>query len=175
MHQKLLLLGLLRRQDMHGYQLYDFIERDLSVCTDLKKPTAYYLLGKMAEDGWIVESNMQDGNRPTRRVYSLTPQGEVEFQRLLRENLADFDQVYFPGDIGVALISALPPGEAAALLQTRRRAIIHAMARVDSAPVHSGSLALIIEHRKRHLQAELSWLEQVIDSLLSAKSHTQEE
>jgi DNA-binding PadR family transcriptional regulator len=162
MHQKLLLLGLLRRQDMHGYQLYDFIERDLSICTDIKKPTAYYLLGKMAEDGLITEVHVQDGNRPARRVYSLTAQGEAEFQRLLRENLAEFSPVYFPGDIGLAFMNTLPPGEAAALLQARRQALIEVMGKVESAPTHSGSLALVLEHRKQHLQAELSWLEHII-------------
>jgi DNA-binding PadR family transcriptional regulator len=37
-------LGLLRQASMHGYQLLDFIERYLSTCTDLKKPTAYLAL-----------------------------------------------------------------------------------------------------------------------------------
>lgn len=55
MERKLLLLGILRQQEMHGYQLYEFIERDLAACTNLTKPTAYYLLNKMAEDNWIVE------------------------------------------------------------------------------------------------------------------------
>ena len=48
MDDKLLLLGILRRQEMHGYQLFEFIDRDLAACTNLKKPTAYYLLNRMA-------------------------------------------------------------------------------------------------------------------------------
>ena len=88
MDAKLLLLGLLRQQNMHGYQLYEFIDRGFSVCTDLKKPTAYYLLNKMAEEGLISEDHIQEGNRPLRRVYTLTEKGEAEYQRLLRANLA---------------------------------------------------------------------------------------
>ena len=49
MERQLLLLGLLRREDMHGYRLNEFIERDMAFCTDVKKPTAYYLLDKLAE------------------------------------------------------------------------------------------------------------------------------
>ena len=81
MDRKLLLLGLLRQQEMHGYQLYEFIERELSFCTDLKKPTAYYLLNKMAERGWIVEEQSQEGKRPPRKVFRLTAQGEAAYQR----------------------------------------------------------------------------------------------
>ncbi len=120
MERELLLLGLLRQQDMHGYQLYEFIEQSLSACTDIKKSTAYYLLNKMAADGWITEEQVQEGNRPPRRVYSLTPTGEAEYQRLLRANLAEFYPIYFPGDIGLAFIDDLPDEEALALLKQRR-------------------------------------------------------
>lgn len=56
MERELLLLGLLRRQDLHGYRLMDFIENNLGACTDLKKPTVYFLLEKMANQGWISAS-----------------------------------------------------------------------------------------------------------------------
>jgi DNA-binding PadR family transcriptional regulator len=49
MDRQLLLLGLLRRQEMHGYQLNEFIEEKMHSCIDLKKPTAYYLLDKLAQ------------------------------------------------------------------------------------------------------------------------------
>jgi DNA-binding PadR family transcriptional regulator len=61
MERKLLLLGILRQQEMHGYQLFDFIEQGLSTCTNLTKPTAYYLLKQMAEEGWIVVEHSQEG------------------------------------------------------------------------------------------------------------------
>ena len=73
MERKLLLLGILHRHEMHGYQLFEYIDQGLSACTDLTKPTAYYLLNKMAEDGWITEEQVQEGNRPPRKVYHLTP------------------------------------------------------------------------------------------------------
>lgn len=121
MERKLLLLGLLRQQEMHGYRLFEFIDRDLSACTDIKKPTAYYMLNKMAEDGWIAEEEMQDGNRPPRRVYSLTEKGEAAFQRLLRQNLSEYSPVYFPGDIGLAFLDSLEPQKALELLEQRRQ------------------------------------------------------
>jgi DNA-binding PadR family transcriptional regulator len=165
MDRELLLLGLLRQQEMHGYQLYEFIDRDLATCTDLKKPTAYYLLNKMAEDGWINEAQVRDGNRPTRRVYHLTPQGEKAYQRLLRENLASYTPTIFPGDAGLAFVDSLGPKEAASLLEKRRSALAAALLEVQEAPEHRGSKQFVIDHQVRHLRAELDWLDEVIARL----------
>jgi DNA-binding PadR family transcriptional regulator len=165
MDDKLLLLGLLRREGMHGYGLYEFIEQNLSVCTDLKKPTAYYLLNRMAEDGWIEVESTQAGNRPPKRVYRLTDKGEAAFQQLLRENLSSYHPAYFTGDIGLALLDGLEPGEARLLLDQRRAALETALAAARSAPEHPGRLQWVIEHQRRHLQVELDWLDEVLARL----------
>jgi DNA-binding PadR family transcriptional regulator len=165
MDAKLLLLGLLRQQNMHGYQLYEFIDRDLSVCTDLKKPTAYYLLNKMAEEGLIGEDQVQEGNRPPRRVYSLTEKGEAEYQRLLRLNLADYSPAYFGGDAGLAFIDTLDVPEARSLLERRRTALAEELASLSEVPRHGGSLQLVIDHRLHHLRSELDWLDALVENL----------
>ncbi len=165
MERLLLLLGLLRKNEMHGYQLYEFIERDLSVCTDLKKPTAYYLLNKMSEDGWIIEEQSQEGNRPPRKVFRLTAEGENAYQRLLRENLATYASTTFAGDISLAFLDDLPIEESLRLLAQRRSALASALQTTQAAPQHHGSLQLVIEHQIRHLSSELNWLEEIITRL----------
>ncbi|MGD8597706.1 MAG: helix-turn-helix transcriptional regulator, partial [Anaerolineae bacterium] len=77
MERELLLLGLLRSQDMHGYQLHEAIDSHLGMGVQLTKPTAYRLLSNMADDGWVTFREEQEGNRPPRRVYAITPKGEV--------------------------------------------------------------------------------------------------
>ena len=165
MEKKLLLLGLLRRQEMHGYQLNEFIDNNLSLCTDLKKPTAYYLLDKMAADGWISAASEQEGNRPPRRVYRLTEAGEAIFQQLLRENLAQYSPVNFSGDIGLAFLDWLAPEEALPLLTAQKQQAAERLEMVRAIPVHGGSLQLIFSHQMRHLQAELDWFDEVIQHL----------
>jgi DNA-binding PadR family transcriptional regulator len=167
MENKLLLLGLLRRQEMHGYQLFEFIERDLGYCTDLKKPTAYYLLNKMAQDGWIEEEMIQDGNRPPRRVYRMTPAGEAAYQQLLRESLEGYSPITFKGDVGLAFIDDLNPDEAHRLLELRRAALQAALADVKATPPHAGVMQWVIDHQIFHLQTELDWLDVVFIRLQS--------
>ena len=165
MEKKLLLLGLLRRQEMHGYQLNEFIDNNLALCTDLKKPTAYYLLDQMAKDGWISAETEQEGNRPPRRVYRLTEAGEAAFQRLLRENLATYSPVNFPGDIGLGFLDWLTPAESRPLLEAQKAQALARLAEIKSIPVHAGSLGLIFSHQIHHLQAEVLWLEQILENL----------
>lgn len=159
MDEKLLLLGMLRQQQMHGYQLFEFIDRDMSACIDLKKPTAYYLLNRMAQDGWIEERQEQEGNRPPRKVYRLTQEGEAVFQRLLRENLAAYHAPGFADDVGLAFLDAVKPSEAQALLKQRHAAIGSVLVAAEQAPRHQGSLQWMIEHQIYHLKAELAWVE----------------
>ena len=168
MDEKLLLLGMLRQQQMHGYQLFEFIERDMSTCIDLKKPTAYYLLNRMAQDGWVEERQEQEGNRPPRKVYRLTGQGEAAFQRLLRENLAAYQPPGFAGDIGLAFMDSLEPAEALALLRQRQGTIAAALAAAEKAPQHQGSLQWMIEHQVYHLRDELAWLDSLLERLEAA-------
>ena len=170
----LLLLGILRRQDMHGYQLHEFIDANMAVCADLKKPTAYFLLDKMAARGWVTFEQAQEGNRPPRRVYRLTPAGEEAFQRMMRANLTAYAPARFPGDVGLAFIDALKPAEAAQLLRRRRAAMAEALTALQSAPEHAGSAQLIIEHQRRHLAAEMAWLDEVIAQIESAAQSAQQ-
>lgn len=150
---------------MHGYGLFEFIEQNLSVCTDLKKPTAYYLLNRMAEDGWIKVETCQAGNRPPKRVYRLTDKGEEAFQKLLRENLSSYHPAYFTDDIGLSLLDSLEPAEARLLLIRRRSALEKAFSAAKSAPEHLGSSQWVVEHQRRHLQAELDWVDDLLTRL----------
>lgn len=167
MERELLLLGLLRHQDMHGYQLHEFISSNMASCTDLTKPTAYHLLDKMEQQGWLTSSEADDGKRPARKIYRITPAGEDAFQRLLRENLSTHTSATFSGSIGVAFLDSLSNAEAASLLTHRRIALARELETMRSAPPHSGSLGLVIEHQVHHLQSELTWLDGVLARLHS--------
>ena len=165
MDKKLLLLGLLRTGSMHGYKLNDFIESTLATCVQIKRPTAYYVLNKMQADGWVEEMEEQEGNRPPRRIYSITPAGETAFQELLRQNLASYELSQFTGDVGLAFLGEVPSEEGLVLLQQRRDVIQNYLTQTLAIPLHPGSLQLVIEHQIRHLTAELDWLDEVMARL----------
>jgi DNA-binding PadR family transcriptional regulator len=164
MDRQLLLLGLLRRQQMHGYQLNEFIEEKMHFCIDLKKPTAYYLLDKLAQEGLVKEVQAQEGNRPPRRVYHITAAGEAYFLELLRENLADHAPTYYPTDIGIAFMDQLPPQEVAAYLGRKREKVVAELEGLQNATGHSGPLQHVLDHNQRLLEAELEWLDDLLQN-----------
>ena len=165
MSRELLFLGLLRHKDMHGYQLNEFIKKDLAVCTDIKKPTAYYLLKKMAERGWIKQSSEQIGNRPPRRVYQITPAGEAAFQSQLRKSLQEYTPTFFEDDIPLAYLDELESEETLDLLQKRREILAAELEVMHETSAHPGTVQWMLEHRLRHLETELAWLDEIISRL----------
>ena len=162
MERKLLLLGLLRGQEMYGYQLNEFIDNHLGATAHLKKPTAYRLLNRMVDDGWITYTEEREGNRPQRRVFTITVEGEAAFQRMLRECLADYHPIVFSGSIGLLFLDAIPPDEAAALLRERRVRAESVLEQARGHTVHEGGSSLLLLQQTRHLETELEWLDEVI-------------
>ena len=159
----LLLLGLLRAQEMHGYQLNEFIDQQMNFCVDLKRSTAYYLLDKLCRDGYVAEEIEREGNRPERRVYRITPAGEVHFQELLRQNLSTYVPPVYAEDIGAIFEHQLAAEESLRLLNARREAIQSHRARLEV--LHARlpiSHTAVIEHHLLHLDAEITWVDQMI-------------
>ncbi len=165
MERELLLLGLLRSQEMHGYQLNDFIDSHYGALINLKKPTAYRLLNKMADQGWVTYREEQEANRPPRRVHKITPQGEAAFQKLLRESLGNFRQTAFPGNIALLFLHMLPDKEALSLLRLRRAAVEDALQTMQAHDIHTEGASFVILRQIRHLETELAWLDEVIAHL----------
>jgi DNA-binding PadR family transcriptional regulator len=161
--RELLLLGMLRTQAMHGYQLHELINSHFGESIHLKKPTAYSLLNKMADAGWVSFVEEQAGNRPIRRVYAITEEGEATFQRLVRQNLADYKPADYLGSIALAFLDVVPPSEAVGLLRQRRRSVESLRQATQSHDEHHGSMQLLIENQVRHLSVDLEWLDEVIE------------
>ncbi|MGN6362522.1 MAG: helix-turn-helix transcriptional regulator [Thermomicrobiales bacterium] len=168
----LLLLGVLMVQSQHGYQINDFIERALCDVTTMKKPTAYALLDRLAAAGHISVHAEQEGNRPPRKVYTITPSGRSLFLVLLRENLAAVDQPTFAGDIGLMLLRYLPLEEALACLRQRLASLDAQLARQTRVPPHGEQLTidLALEHLAVLRHAERDWLAGVIDRLAAEQA-----
>ena len=165
MERKLLLLGMLRDHEMHGYQINEMIEMHLGTSVQLTKPTAYRLLNQLAEDGWILFREEQEGNRPQRRVYSITSQGEIEFQKVLRQCLAHYELSEYSSTVSLAYLDQIPELEAAQLLGQRRNMIEKSLEALSIGDMHHGSFQLVIDNQIFHLKAELEWLDNLLDSM----------
>ena len=165
MEKKLLLLGVLRGHDMHGYQMNEMLTQDAGIGITLKKANAYKLLNQMADDGWITYREEREGNRPPRRVYAIAPAGEAAFQRLLRESLVTYAAPQMPSVIAYNYLNELPIGEAVALLQERRQMVSKRFDQLEEIPKEMLQAHLGMVYLHRFYAAELEWLDEIVGHL----------
>ena len=168
MEKKLLLLGLLLSHGMHGYQLNELLQHNPGISISLKKSNAYKLLNDMEVDGWVTHTQEQEGNRPQRRVYSVTKDGEAAFYRLLRENLSSHPSPEFPGVVGLDFLYLLPAEEAATLLETRLTFVEEKFQRLDDIEEEIRQSHLASEYLHKFYANEIEWLTEIIHRLHSA-------
>ncbi|MDQ6597820.1 PadR family transcriptional regulator [Bacillus salipaludis] len=165
--RSLILLGLLMSQSQHGYQINEFIERNLSAVTDMKKPTAYATLDKLSHNGYIDIQLEQEGNRPTRKVYSINENGKKYFYELLLLNLSSAESVNYQGDIGLMFIDFLPLEKTIPALEERLNNNKKLLALIKQTPSHGerSGVNLAVEHKMAMLEAEVAFLEKSIRKL----------
>jgi len=162
MEKKLLLLGILRNQEMHGYQLNEMLGKGSGIPIKLSKPNAYRLLNKMEQDGWVVYREEREGNRPPRRVYAITNEGEREFQRMLRNSLAGYPVPEFPSSVALNYLELLPTPEVIALLQQRREDVAARFNDMAAIPAEVREMHPGIEYLFRFYRFEIDWLDEII-------------
>ncbi|MEM7029348.1 MAG: PadR family transcriptional regulator [Chloroflexota bacterium] len=169
MERRLLLLGLLRSNEMHGYLLIEHFQSRAAMPITFKKPTVYNLLSKMEQDGWVTVRVEQEGNRPPRSVYEVTPAGEAAFQTLLRDELGSYTEAEFPSVISLAFLDLLPRNETKSLLEKRRAQIESRLREVNATidgldhSIHAGSMLLPLRYLQRHYATEIESITEIID------------
>lgn len=162
---RLLVLGLLQMQELHGYQLAEIIDSHFDSQTRVKRATLYDTLKRLDSEGLVTSRNEQQGKRPPRTVYALTPQGSEAFLALLRESLQSHQEPGLNGDTALMFLGALPPSELRELLQSRQASLQTAMAEQTSDDTHHGALDTLLSRRAHHQRAEAAWLDELIAGL----------
>lgn len=162
--RELLVLGLLKSQSQHGYQINEFIERNLGRVTDMKKATAYSILKRLDQAGMVNAIVEQEGNRPPRQVYSITDLGEQRFNELLKLSIVTVDDVTPTGDIAIMFLDHLPKEEIIMSLQERLTKVNAILETYQNTPQHGHGFGvdLSIRHRTALLQADSDWLSTAI-------------
>lgn len=160
----LLLLGLVSHEDIHGYKLNKLLMLT-SKSIQIGKANAYKILAKFEKMGYVTHMDKYQPNRPSRIIYSITESGKKEFNRLLRERLAESYPIEYPDGVSLDFIRLIKPQEALSLLGKRLECLAARCSTLQSYPddirtSHPGLNFLI-------LQAELEYdmLTKLIENL----------
>lgn len=77
--KEMVILLLLQKEEMHGYQIMRFLRRAMPTPFDTPVVTIYTTLKRLKRNGWIADQWVRTTRR--RRVYRITPQGTEELRR----------------------------------------------------------------------------------------------
>jgi DNA-binding PadR family transcriptional regulator len=119
---RLLVLGAIRiLQPVHGYDVRrELLSWRLEERTNVKPGSIYGAIRTLEKDGAIaVHAREQGSGRPDRTTYVLTPEGENEFQLLLRESWWTVKAPSEPLIPALCLLPFLPREELVAALRAR--------------------------------------------------------
>jgi DNA-binding PadR family transcriptional regulator len=180
MHKTLLLLGLLLQGPRSGYDIDRFLRTRGALYADLKKANVYYLLDRLARDGFLdvqAEPGAR-GPRGERLIYSLTERGRERFDELLHEVLRTPETWYSSVGAAVTFLDRLGPEEALTLLEDRRRAAAERRAEIaELIEMHRGLplIELAMEHLLALIDADLAWTEHALGRLTPSRVESGQE
>ena len=173
MSVRLVLLGLLHERPLYGYEIKQIIEEHMGDWTSIAFGSIYFALDKLAEEEFVEKvATEQTGGRPSRSVYQITPSGEEEFMRLLREGWQRVEQEYYDIDICLFFMDRLSRKEVTDYLQGRLSQLEEALEHLSSHeteqmqnPYVPPQARAIFSHTRFHLQSEVEWTREVLASL----------
>ena len=168
--KELLLLGLLKESPKHGYDIKRKIKEILSLFAGVDLKSIYYPLQVLERNGLVIKRTTKPGNRPERIVYELTSKGESYFDELLNKSFLNFKRPQFSLDLSLYFLHFMKP----AMAKRRMRARLSILNRVckgleqmikEQSKKKPSSLARILEHNRRQVQAESDFLIDLIKSV----------
>jgi len=79
-----LILGVLSTGQQHGYDLYQYLERNLDRIWTLGRSQTYALLSRMEQAGLVTHKRQAQEKRPDRKNFTLTPAGRKIFNHWVK-------------------------------------------------------------------------------------------
>jgi len=171
--RELTILGIISTGPTYGHQIMQIIRvSEARRWIELSEKHVYYVLRKLAREGWVEETVERVGNTPARKVYSITDAGRDALREMLTADALVGAQAYDPFDTALAMLAdkSVLDGEESVRVLRRRRDALQRRLTVDGLDgdleeVHQrfgGGVYSMAVKAQRLLYAEIEWLDEVI-------------
>jgi DNA-binding PadR family transcriptional regulator len=153
-------LGILMQRPMHGYEVSRYLSSGLKGVWSAGISNIYGILKKLEADGHVLSRVETQGNRPARRVFSISERGKEYFRNWVSEPVESIRdlrvefmaKLYFVKDLGI------PKGDQ--LVEKQKdvcQAILDSLERPeDEGPQFN---RLLFDFRRCQIQTILAWLD----------------
>jgi DNA-binding PadR family transcriptional regulator len=166
---ELAILGLLKQQPMHGYQLSRELGESLGGFWRVSYGSLYPTLRRLERDGLVAPVPGQPTGGRRKTVYGISERGERAFLDLLQEAPGDTSTEDARFRVRLAFFRYLPPETRIRLLERRRVALTERLATVDEA-IDAGRdeaddyRLAVMEHGRSATEADIAWLDDLISN-----------
>ena len=190
---ELAILGLLKEQELHGYELKKRLSENLGFASGVSFGSLYPALARLEAAGAVkavdpipepgvsiphtgslagelaafrARKGVSRGGRG-KKVYGITARGEALFEELLAaESQSNDDERYF--NLRLAFARYLPPDVRLGMLERRRAHLVERLvqmrARVKALRDHDRYARSLVEHDRDSTERDLTWIDQLIAS-----------
>ncbi|MEW1657403.1 PadR family transcriptional regulator [Streptomyces sp. NPDC093707] len=166
---RLPLLALLANGPAHGYELKHALEALLGAA--YPRPNVgqiYVTLGRLAKTGLIVGEEVEQPDRPNKRIYRITDAGREAVHAWFEDAIVE-PRIRDEFFMKLALASRSGATSKTALISKQRRHYLKSLrelSRLAASEDRDNRVAhLLIEGALLHLQADLEWLERCQEEL----------
>ena len=164
---ELAILGFLKQQPMHGYQLSRELGASLGGFWRVSYGSLYPTLRRLEREGLVarVPGGTPGGRRKT--VYRITDQGEAAFLDLLQETPADTSTEDARFRVRLAFFRYLPPETRIRLLERRRGFLAERLDAIDESLRFQREAAddytlAVMEHGRTATESDIEWIDDLI-------------
>ena len=171
-NSELTILGLVAEEPKYGYQIeQDIIQRGMREWTEVAFSSIYYILNKLEDRALLSSEKRSEGDRPARKVYTLTEQGWQIYREAVRIRLTNPRHRTDDFDLGLANMAALERAELLQAVRANQAALEERINKVRAKYASDGGeqLSLPAKELFRHslsiMAAELEWIEGLIERL----------
>ncbi|HUL84025.1 MAG TPA: helix-turn-helix transcriptional regulator [Actinomycetota bacterium] len=158
------ILGLLKEQPMHGYQLSRELAEQLGGMWKVSYGSLYPTLRRLERDGAVEQVPGDTAGKGRRKlVYRITPEGERLFLRLLEEPPQEGQAEDARFRVRLAFFRYLPPETRIRLLDRRRAGLRERFDQLTAATLAAADdgdeyQRALMEHGRAATEADIAWL-----------------
>ncbi len=117
---ELVSLSLISNGPLHAYGLNQIVrEMDLENLAKISLPSIYSALSRLKNEGNVEVSVMQVGNKPERKVYTITKKGRTRLEQEFASAILSTDTGENPINIAINFAFGMPADEITDLLKIR--------------------------------------------------------
>ncbi|WP_418714851.1 PadR family transcriptional regulator [Blautia hydrogenotrophica] len=106
----LIVLGMLKKESLSAYDIQKLVEyRNISKWVKISTPSIYKKVIQLEKKGYVKSCLVKEGKMPEKAVYSLTPSGEEQFEKLMLDTAGKPIRIFLDFNAVIVNLSSLPP------------------------------------------------------------------